>query len=123
MRLPSTICRLPLETILRIYKFLLSHEGPNAAIRRDLVAVALNCHSLSEPAFDTLWHTIHTLAPLLRTLPEDLCTIAPFVSGAATCEAPLLRSVPEIIASSVRTSYAKSQFVSTMFVVARLGSR
>lgn len=130
MAVPPTICRLPLETILRICKCLLSQERSNSTIRRDLVSVALTCSAFSEPAFDTLWHTIDTLAPLLRTLPEDLCTVAPFVSSSITSGAPSLRSVSELITSSVppyvtqgRTSHARSQLVSTTSVSARLNPR
>ncbi|KAL1948833.1 hypothetical protein VTO73DRAFT_10639 [Trametes versicolor] len=40
--------------------------------------MALACRSLSDPALDTLWHTLRSLAPLLCTLPEDLCVTVPF---------------------------------------------
>lgn len=124
MAVPSTICRLPLETVLLICGCLLSQDGSNST-RRDLVAVALTCRSLSEPAFDTLWHTIHTVAPLLCTLPEDLCTTAPYVSSSATNGAPLLRSVSEIITSSAPpyATQGRSQLVSTAFVSAHLNPR
>ncbi len=73
------ITSLPLDTVLRICRAISLREGPGSAVSRDLAALALTCRSLSEPALDTLWHSIRSLAPLLRTLPEDLCIVAPFV--------------------------------------------
>ncbi len=75
-----TLCSLPLESLLRICRMLSSRCGTQqSAARRDLTSLALTCRFLSEPAFDTLWHTIGTLGPLLCTLPQDLCTTVEIV--------------------------------------------
>lgn len=75
---PSTIHSLSLSTIARIsYHISSSDDSETADIRRDLVALALTSRSFSKSALDMLWHTLQSLAPLLRTLPEDLCTVAP----------------------------------------------
>ena len=39
---------------------------------RDIAAVARTCSALYEPAMDVLWHTLYSLAPLVKCLPPDL---------------------------------------------------
>lgn len=81
MSASPTICSLPLSIVLRICLYisvpLSENYTPGGTIRRDLVAMALACRSLSDPALDTLWHTLRSLAPLLCTLPEDLLCRSP----------------------------------------------
>lgn len=60
---------------------------------KTLVALALSCRALSEPALDLIWSTLPSLVPLVRTLPSDLWQEVPaeydggngsvFVSGLA----------------------------------------
>lgn len=77
---PPTLCSLPLESLLRVCELLSEwHEGQQSTPRRDLTSLALTCRFLSEPAFNTLWHNLRDIAPLLCTLPWDLCTTAPFI--------------------------------------------
>ena len=40
-----------------------------------LVALAQTCKALSEPSLDLLWSTQVTLAPLMRTLGDDICVM------------------------------------------------
>ncbi|KII91891.1 hypothetical protein PLICRDRAFT_52018 [Plicaturopsis crispa FD-325 SS-3] len=41
----------------------------------DLARLARTCRALCDPALDTLWHTLPSLDPLIRTLPADLWCI------------------------------------------------
>ncbi|KAF6751107.1 hypothetical protein DFP72DRAFT_498877 [Ephemerocybe angulata] len=42
--------------------------------RQRLLAVALSCRALLEPALDRLWHTIYSIKPMTSILPGDLWT-------------------------------------------------
>lgn len=75
-----TLCTLPLETLLCICQNIwLGRATAHSSPENDLKSLALTCRLLSEPAFDTLWYKLDSPGPLLRTLPEDLCTAVPFV--------------------------------------------
>ncbi|EIW59340.1 uncharacterized protein TRAVEDRAFT_46645 [Trametes versicolor FP-101664 SS1] len=50
---------------------------------RDLTSLALTCRFLSEPAFDTLWHNLRDIAPLLCTFPKDLWSQLMFLRAPA----------------------------------------
>lgn len=77
---PPTIFTLPPDTILRVCELLRTELNFLPDRSHDLVSFALTCRSFSEPALNTLWYRIRSLAPLLTsTLPKDLCTAAPFV--------------------------------------------
>lgn len=81
------ICSLPMDTIFCIIQGLTScHAESGVTERRPL---ALTCRFLSEPALDTMWHTLNSLSPLLCTLPEDLCTLVPL-----TLKSTRVESVP-----------------------------
>ncbi|KAL1950552.1 hypothetical protein VTO73DRAFT_5676 [Trametes versicolor] len=74
-----SLCSLPLEALSRICKIVSSsYWTEQSSPGGDLTSLALTCRFLSEPAFNTLWHTLDTLGPLLGTLPEDLCIAVPF---------------------------------------------
>lgn len=103
---PPNIASLPLETVLRICRVISSDGGPGSAISRDLTAIALTCRSLNEPALDTLWHSIRSLAPLLRTLPEDLCIVAPFFYNSGDGRIP--RAGSQLVSTTLLLAHMKS---------------
>lgn len=77
---PPTIYSLSPGTIVRICHHIVSRDDPEIVdIHRDLVSLALTNRSFGEPALGMLWHSLLSLTPLLRTLPEDLCAAAPIV--------------------------------------------
>lgn len=56
--------------ILRLICDELPTDGRDA--RQRLLAVALSCRALLEPALDRLWHTVSTFEILRCTLPSDV---------------------------------------------------
>ena len=40
---------------------------------RSLVALALTCHAVLEPALDTIWHTLPDMNVVISTIPRKRC--------------------------------------------------
>ncbi|KAI0941459.1 hypothetical protein AcW1_003344 [Taiwanofungus camphoratus] len=57
-----------------------------------LLAFALTCRTISEPALDRLWHTQLTLLPLIKTLPSDAWDVYGSVHEFVNLVQPLLPS-------------------------------
>ena len=43
----------------------------NVTHLHSVAALAQTCHALYEPAMDVLWHTLHSVGPVVKCLPED----------------------------------------------------
>ncbi|KII83691.1 hypothetical protein PLICRDRAFT_32701 [Plicaturopsis crispa FD-325 SS-3] len=59
-------------TELRLGSLAPKARGQKGFCFGDIARLARTCHALRDPALDALWHTLPSLAPLVRTLPADL---------------------------------------------------
>lgn len=115
-----TLSSLPPEIVTRICQIHLLdwYKSRQSDLRCDLTALALTCHSLTDVVFDTLWNSLSSVAPLLRTLPEDLCTTAPFIHppshgnyNAPGIQGTQLVSAPQALSTFVEAKLLRLQVI------------
>ena len=64
-------CLLLYEIVVQIAWQSRSQQDEGQGLR-DVAAVARTCSALYEPAMDVLWHTLYSLAPVVKCLPPDV---------------------------------------------------
>ena len=67
-QLPPNLIRIICECLIQ------PSEGLERRLaNRSLVALALTCHAVLEPALDTIWHTLPDMNVVISTIPRKRC--------------------------------------------------